>query len=52
MTLSLEEDVSTYFFNNRNTSYRKRYTSCYASEAALIDSHNSAKDDQFYFSDF
>ncbi len=43
MILFLEEDVNMCFFNNENTSYKKNYTPCYTSEAALIGSHSSAR---------
>ncbi len=45
MTLSLSKNISIYFFSNKNVNYRKSYTPYYASEAALIRSYSSAKDD-------
>ncbi len=44
MTLSLEEDVNMYFFNNENTSYKKSYTFCYAPVVVPEGSRSSAKD--------
>ena len=43
MTLSLKEDVNTYFANNENANYKKNYTPCYVPEVALTGSHSSAK---------
>ncbi len=52
MILSLEENVNIYFFNNKNASYRKSYTSYYVSEVASTGGHSSAEGDQSHLSNF
>ena len=44
MTLSLDKDINICFFSNKNIDYRKNYTICYISKAALIESHSFIKD--------
>ena len=52
MILFFEEDINICFFNNKNISYKKSYTSCYTFEIALIGDYSFTKSNQFYFSNF